>query len=149
MIILRPIAISESTTSKFVCTFAPVTVFDVFTSAIDFADSVSLIHTNASIGRPAQEDPPLLKFFRQILKLLKPGQASNSRCPASFFWESCLPPYSAAGLFQTFKSICLPPLSQRPVGFYCHQRLQFYENPQLLPSQKLELHLQEDLLATP
>ena len=109
MIFLRPIAISESTTWKFVYTFAPVTVFDVFISAIDFADSVSLIHTNASIGRPAQEDPPLLKFIRQILKLLKPGQASNSSCPASFFWEVVsLSPYSAAGPFQTFKGIfCL------------------------------------------
>ena len=44
---------------------------------------------------------------------------------------------------------CVRPLSQRPVGFYCTQRLQFFENPQLLPSQKLELHSQEDLLATP
>ena len=43
MIFLRPLAMSESRTGKFVCNFAPVIVYDVFRSAMVFADSISLI----------------------------------------------------------------------------------------------------------
>ena len=39
MTCLRPLATLESRTSKCVCNFAPVTVYDFFRSARDFADS--------------------------------------------------------------------------------------------------------------
>ena len=60
--------ILESRTFKFGCYFGPVVVFDVFRSATAFADSVSLSHTIASIGRVAHEDTSLLKLIRQILR---------------------------------------------------------------------------------
>ena len=87
MIFLRPLAFFESRTSKFVCNFALVILYDVYSLATNFADSISLIHTIAAIGRLAHEDTSLLNFFRQILKFLKSGQASNSRFPATFFRE--------------------------------------------------------------
>ena len=39
MIFLGPHAVVESSTLKLVCNFAPILVYDVFRSAIDFADS--------------------------------------------------------------------------------------------------------------
>ena len=87
MIFWRPLAIFDTRTSKFVCNAAPVIEYDVFRSAVDFADSISLIHTNASIGQLAHKDATLLKFSRQILKFPKSGRASNSSVSASFFWE--------------------------------------------------------------
>ena len=69
MIFLRPLAISESRTSKFVSNFTLVIVYDVFRSALDFADSISLIHTIASIGRLAHEDTSLPKFISHQTKL--------------------------------------------------------------------------------
>ena len=60
---------------------------DVFRWATDCADSISLIHTIASIGRLAHEDTSLLKFLRQILRFLKSSQASISSFSASFFLE--------------------------------------------------------------
>ena len=58
----------------------PMIEYD-FRSAMDIADSISLIHIIGSIGRLALEDTSLLKLIRQILKFLKSGQASGS----SFF----------------------------------------------------------------
>ena len=58
--------------------------YDVFRSATDFAQSISLVHIIASIGRLAHEDTSLLKFIHQVLKFLISGQASNSRVSASF-----------------------------------------------------------------
>ena len=84
MIFLRPLAILESTTSKFVCHLSPVLECDVFRSEIDFAGAVSFIHIIASIGRLAHEDTSLLKLNRQILKFLKSSQGLNSSFSASF-----------------------------------------------------------------
>ena len=53
---LRPLAMFDSRTSKLICNVALVIVFDVFSSATDFADSISLIQVPASIGRLAPED---------------------------------------------------------------------------------------------
>ena len=41
---LRPLAALESKTSRFVCSMASVIEYDLFRSATDFADSISLIH---------------------------------------------------------------------------------------------------------
>ena len=61
MIFSRPLTIFLSQkTSKFVCDWALVIQRDVFRSAVDFADSISLIHVSASIGRLAHEDTSLL-----------------------------------------------------------------------------------------
>ena len=67
--------------------FPLVKVFAVHRSAIDFADSISLISVVASMGRLAREGTSVLKFMRQILKFLKPDQTSNLTFKASFFWE--------------------------------------------------------------
>ena len=70
MIFLRPLAINkQKQNTKFVCNLAPVKEYDVFRSATDVAESISLIQTIASIGRLAHEDTSLLNFFRQILTL--------------------------------------------------------------------------------
>ena len=57
MIFFKALAILQSRTS----------LFDFFRSATDLADSASLNHTNASIGRLAYEDTSLLKCTHQIL----------------------------------------------------------------------------------
>ena len=89
MMFLRSLAILESRTSKLVCNSATVIVFDVFSSAIDYVDSISLTHIIASIGRLAPEEtpPPLLKFIRQIQKFPQSDHPSNSSFSVSFFWK--------------------------------------------------------------
>ena len=69
--VLKPLAISESRTSKSLQWW----VFDVFTSAMDFADAISLIQTIASNDRLA---PSLLEFMLQIKNLLKSGHTNLS-----------------------------------------------------------------------
>ena len=65
-----PLAILEWRTSKFVSSVATVThVFDVFSSAVDFAYSISSIE--ASVGHLAPEDTFLLNFLSQIRKFPK------------------------------------------------------------------------------
>ena len=49
-------------------------VFDVFRWTTDLADSISLIHTVAAIGRLAHGDTSLLKFLHQILNFPKSSQ---------------------------------------------------------------------------
>ena len=71
---LRPLAIMESRTTKFVCN-------DVFRSAIDVADLISLIHTTASIGPLTHEDSSLLKFLKS-----GPFQTQLFGLPF-FFWN--------------------------------------------------------------
>ena len=82
-------------TSKFVCNFAAVIVSDVIRSAMDFADSILLILTIASIGRLAHENTSLLIFIRQILKFLKSSQVS-----ASFSGKLCLSSLVLPGYLQ-------------------------------------------------
>ena len=84
---LRSLAFSKSRASKFVCNLSVVIEYAVLGSAIDFADSISLNHTIASICRLPHKDTSLLKLVRQILKFLKSSQASNSNLSASLFWE--------------------------------------------------------------
>ena len=58
---------NQERTSKFVCNFSPVIVCDIFSSAMDFADSISGFQIVASVGRLAPEDTfSLLALVRQI-----------------------------------------------------------------------------------
>ena len=59
--------------------------YDVFRSAIDFEDSISLIHTIASIGRLGHEASSLSKFVRQILKFLNSFLFSGTLCLSPLF----------------------------------------------------------------
>ena len=62
IIFLRPLAVSDSRTSKFCLELCPVIVCDFLSLAIDIVDSTSLIQIIASIGRLAHEGTPRLKF---------------------------------------------------------------------------------------
>ena len=66
MIFLRPACYLRGKSPELVCISALVTVLDVFNSAIDFADSISLSQTNASTGRLAPEGTSLLNFLRHV-----------------------------------------------------------------------------------
>ena len=72
MIFLRPLVILESRTSKFVCNFAQVIVCHFFRPGTAFADSISLIHTIASIGRLAHEE-----YFTPEIHSPDPGIFDN------------------------------------------------------------------------
>ena len=88
MIFLRSLAFFEARPSKCLCNFAPLIVFDVFSTAMDFAVSISLMQIIASIGRLALEDTSLLKFFRQVRKFPKFPNASTTSFSGSFFFEA-------------------------------------------------------------
>ena len=92
MVFLRSLAILESRNSKIVCNFAPVRDYDVFISTIDFADSISLIHTIASIGRLAHEDTSLLQFIRQILKFSESRSGFELSLFSFLFLGCCVSP---------------------------------------------------------
>ena len=97
IIFLRPLAFFESRTSKFVCNFALVILYDVYSLAKDFADSISLIHTIAAIGRLAHEDTSLLNYFSPDPEIseVRPGielKVSSNHCSGNL----CLSPLDLA-----------------------------------------------------
>ena len=69
-------------TSMFVCHLAQVTACDAFESAIDVAESISLIPIIASIGRLAHEDTSLQKFIRKLRTQVFQLPLSGKFCPS-------------------------------------------------------------------
>ena len=91
MIFMRTLATLNQGPSKFVCNFAPVIVYQDLRSTRDFADSISLTHTIASIGRLAHED----RFAPQIhspdseISDIRPGSEFKFLSLVSG-WELCV-----------------------------------------------------------
>ena len=106
MIFLRQLAILESGTSMVVCYLAPVTEYGVFRSAVNFADSISLIHIVASTGRLAHEGTSLLRFIRQILKFQ--ARLRTQVFQLLSFWESvCLSLFTSSGSSTRTLEVCV------------------------------------------
>ena len=76
----------------------------VLRPAKDFADSTSLIHTIASIGRLAREDTSLLTFSHQMLRFCEIRSGFELKCVRlPVFWEVLSPSICSASCTRTLE----------------------------------------------